>query len=127
MNPILTVFRKEVAGFFHRPHAYMFIGVYFFLCAFFFNQALKRFTGGMLNLIRQNPNMLDMINLNDHLFEPFSYTMGVVLLFVVMVLTMAAFAEERSKGTFELLMTSPVRPIAPASPWPLVMKCWPTM
>ena len=63
----------------------------------------------MLNLIRQNPNLLDMINLNDHLFQPFSYTMGVVLLFVVVDLTMGSFAEERAKGTYELIMTAPVR------------------
>jgi ABC-2 type transport system permease protein len=48
------------------------------------------------------------LNLNDLVFRPTFYSMAIVLLLVVPILTMRVFAEERKLKTFELLMTSPV-------------------
>lgn len=48
------------------------------------------------------------LSLNEHLFAPVYQTMAVVSLFLVPMLTMRLFAEEKRQGTIELLATAPI-------------------
>ena len=50
----------------------------------------------------------DLPNLNQTVIEGVYHTMVVILVFLVPLLTMRTIAEEKKKGTFELLITSPV-------------------
>jgi len=54
------------------------------------------------------------------LFEPFFNNMTIILMFLLPMLTMRLFADEKKMRTEELLLTSPVRlsPSSSANIWP---------
>ena len=49
------------------------------------------------------------LNVNQFVIEPSLGNMSIVLLFLVPMITMRLFAEEKRSGTLELLLTSPLR------------------
>jgi ABC-2 type transport system permease protein len=53
--------------------------------------------------------MLARFNLNQMVIVPLLHNMSVLLIFVVPAITMRMFPEEKRSGTYELLLTSPVR------------------
>jgi ABC-2 type transport system permease protein len=109
MKNIISITKREIFSFFVSPVAYFVItgfillAGYFFLMYFnYFNIALMQaagnpFGGGMENM-----------NLNRYVIEPFYQTLIVILVFMTPLLTMRVLADEKKKGTFELLLTSPL-------------------
>jgi len=104
---IIAVFRKELQFYFASPLAYLVAGVFWLLSGFFFVTIL-------------NSNIED-VRLSEHQGFPlppidvaylfllqFLSVMGLVALFVLPVLSMGLYADERRNGTLELLATSPV-------------------
>ncbi|HHV60881.1 MAG TPA: ABC transporter permease [Clostridiaceae bacterium] len=85
---MLAVFKREVRAYFYSPIAYVLIGFYILLCSIFF---LPNLYGGRADF---NSNLSSM---------------GFLLLFIVPILTMRIYAEDRKNGTEVLLMTTPVR------------------
>ncbi len=88
MSGALTVFKKELRGFFFSPIAYIVIttflllsGWFFFSTFFLYNQAELR------NFFSQLP---------------------IIFAFIVPAVTMRLFAEELNSGSFELLSTLPI-------------------
>jgi ABC-2 type transport system permease protein len=59
-----------------------------------------------------NPMIADRINLTDVVIRPLVQNMSIVLLFVMPLLTMRLFSEEKKSGTIELLLTYPVTDLA---------------
>jgi gliding motility-associated transport system permease protein len=57
----------------------------------------------------RNPEMLQRFNLNEMVIRPLLHNMSVLLIFVIPAITMRMFPEEKRSGTYELLLTSPVR------------------
>jgi ABC-2 type transport system permease protein len=55
---------------------------------------------------------IDRVNINQMLFEPFFNNMTIILMFLLPLLTMRLFADEKKMRTEELLLTSPLRPAA---------------
>ncbi len=97
MNPtalrnIFTVFRREVAGFFSSPVAYVFIVIFLLLSGFFTLMVSGWFDAGQARL--------------DGFFtwHPWLY------LFLVPAVGMRMWSEERRLGTIELLLTMPITP-----------------
>lgn len=91
---LLAVARKELAGFFASPAAFLFLGAFLGVTLFVFFWAEKFFAR----------NVADV--------RPLFHWMPVLLIFLVAALTMRAWAEERRAGTLELLLTAPVSPTA---------------
>ena len=60
----------------------------------------------------QSGYAIDRVNINQMLFEPFFNNMTVILMFLLPLLTMRLFADEKKMRTEELLLTSPLRPAA---------------
>jgi ABC-2 type transport system permease protein len=60
-------------------------------------------------LSMQNPEMLERLNLNHSVIEPMLHNLAIVLVILVPAITMRSFAEEKRSGTYELLLTAPVR------------------
>jgi ABC-2 type transport system permease protein len=89
----LRVARKELAGFFSSPVAYIFLGFFLLVTLFVFFWAEAFFAR----------NIADVRPLFDW--------MPLLLIFLVGALTMRMWSEERRMGTIEHLLTLPVRPL----------------
>jgi len=109
MQNILTIAVKEIRSLFVSPIAYVVLTGFLLLGGWFFFNLLFRFTY-LLTLYTglQNLAGLQGLNLNDHVMSPLLHNLAIVLVIMVPVITMRAFAEEKRSGTYELLLTSPL-------------------
>jgi len=85
---VWAIFKKELRVYFVSPLAYVFLTVFLFLAGLFFFLGISISGEASLRVMVGN--------------------LAISLLFLLPMLTMRHFAEERRQGTFELLMTSPV-------------------
>jgi ABC-2 type transport system permease protein len=110
MKNSFTIAGKELAGYFLQPVAYVVMTVFLLLGGFFFFALLQYFE---MTLARysamQNPEVLQVLNLNQRVIEPMLHNLAVVLVILVPAITMRSFAEEKRTGTYELLLTAPIR------------------
>ncbi|HVN86290.1 MAG TPA: ABC transporter permease [Candidatus Binatia bacterium] len=97
-----ALFRKELRSYFVSPLFYVVAAVFFCLCGFFFYTRLIFFVEYGFGL-----NILGNFWLAFLAGAPYSISM--VLLLVIPLLTMRLFAEEKKLGTIELLLTYPLR------------------
>lgn len=90
MRDVAALFRRELAGYFATPLAYVFLFIFLVLAA-----ALAFYLGGWFE--RGQADLLPFFT-----FHPWLY------LFLVPAISMRLWAEERNSGTLELLLTLPV-------------------
>ena len=110
MQSFYAVYRKEMGHYFVSPIAYIFIGLFLFLSAYFFNY--------FLSAMIQQASMMAMqgmrfgappdVDVPGQVMRAFFGLLSTLILFFTPILTMGVYAEERKRGTMELLMTSPV-------------------
>ncbi len=92
MSNVARIARKELAGFFSSPAAFIFIGAFLAALLFIFFWVDRFFAR----------NIADV--------RPLFEWMPVLLIFLVSAVTMRMWSEERRAGTLEFLMTTPVEP-----------------
>jgi ABC-2 type transport system permease protein len=110
MQSFYAIYRKEMGHYFVSPIAYIFIGIFLFLSAWFFNFFLsatiqQSFTMEMRGMQFGMPPEIDV---PGQVMRGFFGLLSTLVLFFTPILTMGVYAEERKRGTMELLMTSPV-------------------
>lgn len=96
---------KEVRSSFVSPVAYAVIAGFMLLTGYFFFGMLQYYN---TNVHQSTINAEYAPNLNEWVIVPFYQTVQMLLVFFIPIIAMRSFAEERSRGTFELLVTSPV-------------------
>jgi ABC-2 type transport system permease protein len=100
---------RELRSYFVSPVAYVVLVLFAVLGGFFFVASVLSFDANVAQAQQfQAFDFLRELNLNDHLIMPFYQIMWIVVLFLVPGLTMGLFAAEKTNGTQELLMTSPI-------------------
>jgi ABC-2 type transport system permease protein len=111
---IMAIYRKELQSYFASPLAYAIAGIFWLLSGFFFVIILLG-PQGYISLAAQADLQAQQIGLPappiDVAYEflrAFLGIMGSLALFVLPILSMGLYAEERKRGTLELLATSPV-------------------
>lgn len=102
-----SVFRKETANFFVSPIAYTVIASFLLISGFFF-WANVSFMSIISLQAANNPMISARINLTDVVVRPLVQNMAIILLFLMPLLTMRLFSEEKKSGTIELLLTYPM-------------------
>jgi ABC-2 type transport system permease protein len=110
MRNTLVIAGKELEGYFVQPVAYVVLTVFLLLGGWFFFALLRQFDE-MVQLVQMmgNPQTLEQMNLNTRVIDPLLHDLSIVLVIVMPALTMRIFAEEKRAGTYELLLTAPVR------------------
>jgi len=104
-----TVAWRELRSLFVSPVAYGVLSLFAVLAGLFFVLSVAAFLNYVLQLEQfQAMDQLEKVNLSDQLVAQFYDTMGVILLMAVPAITMGLFAAEKSNGTQELLLTSPL-------------------
>lgn len=89
MRKIWAICRKELISYFSSPVAYIVSTVFLLISGYFFTVVIAYTKEASMRYLFHN--------------------MSIILLLVAPMLTMRMFAEERKLGTFEMLMTAPLR------------------
>lgn len=110
MRNTLTIAGKELQGYFVQPVAYVVLTVFLLLGGWFFFSMLRQFDQ-MVQLVQMmgQSGQLAQMNLNTRVIDPLLHDLLIVLIIVMPALTMRVFAEEKRTGTYELLLTAPIR------------------
>ena len=88
MNPLLSIWKRELQGYFFTPVGYVFMGVFLMLSSVIFFLTIMQ---------SRSSDLLSFIG-----------TMSYLWMLLCPVLTMRLLAEEKSRRTDQLLLTSPV-------------------
>jgi ABC-2 type transport system permease protein len=106
MGGSLLTARKDLTVLFRSPLAYLILAAFLFISGYFFVSAMRYFE--LISMqIMQSPQAPDVTPV-DLIVAPYLRNAGVILLFLLPLLTMRGFAEEKRMGTFELLMGYPL-------------------
>src|SRR6266446_3771911 len=110
MRNTFTIAGKELQSYFVQPVAYVVLTVFLLLGGWFFFALLRQFAE-MVQLVAMmgQQGQAEQINLNTRVIDPLLHDMSIVLILVVPALTMRLFAEEKRTGTYEFLLTAPIR------------------
>ena len=95
MRSLYAIYRKEMGHYFVSPIAYVLVGLFLFLSGFFFDLYVNAAND-------QAPDAPTWV------LRAFLGFLALVFLFFLPMVTMGVYAEERKRGTMELLMTSPI-------------------
>jgi ABC-2 type transport system permease protein len=108
MNGALTIFRKEIKGFYMSPSFYIIGFLVATVLSWTFPIQLNLFSQLLQNYMFQQNLPQQQLNIHYALFLRHMSYLNLMLIFVVPALTMRLFAEEKKLRTFDLLLTSPV-------------------
>ncbi len=109
MRNVLTIIRKELRAYFVSPIAYVVLTGFLLLGGWFFFNLLSRFNMLLSIYTQLQQGAADQLNLNEFVIAPLMHNLSIVLVILVPMITMRAYAEEKKGGTYELLLTSPLR------------------
>ncbi|MCX5732076.1 MAG: ABC transporter permease subunit, partial [Deltaproteobacteria bacterium] len=112
MPATIAIARKELSVYFTTPVAWVVLVVVAFFSAQVFAGALDgfRLLATRAGEIPGGASVLERLNLTDTVVARLLGSVGLLLVVTTPFLSMRLVAEERRAGTFELLMTVPVRP-----------------
>ena len=102
MKPTLLIARRALGGLFRSPLGYVLIALFLLLTGYFFHGILleKSVRLGLHGYRGSQPGLV---------CRAYWQTASLFLLFIVPIMTMGSLAGEKTGGTLELLLTSPVR------------------
>jgi gliding motility-associated transport system permease protein len=109
MRNILAVAGKELRAYFHSPIAYLVMFAYTLACGFVFYSYTAIYMNETFRMQMSGGFGAPSLSLNEYIIRPMlEGFLMVVLLFLLPLVTMRLYAEEKRSGTFELLLTSPL-------------------
>ncbi len=117
MRNIFTICGKELRSYFTSPIAYLLMALFGLIFGYFFYSATAYFVVAGLRAQMSGGGAQPM-SINDYVIGPLMGNASVVGLFLIPLISMRLFSEEKRSGTIELLMTSPV------NDWEIIIGKW---
>jgi len=111
-----TICRKELSSYFRSPIAYGVMGFFALITGYFFYAATFFFLQRSLMSTMQGQSI--PMDVNEMVIKSVLGNVSVITLFLIPMITMRLFAEEKRSGTLELLVTSPLRD------WEIILGKW---
>ncbi len=108
MRSAWTIAKKELKAYLYSPVAYVLAAFFLLVSGFFFYNILAWANEQTVRMLQQG-YPAEYLDVNQMLFQPFFGNVAIVLIFLLPLLTMRLFADEKKTRTEELLLTSPVR------------------
>ena len=108
MHNILAIWQREMKSYFVSPIAYVVLTVFLFLFGLFFFGNLAEVVQYTTMMQAQFGQSGQPIDVPAYVSQQLMRTTSVILLFLIPMLTMGLFSEEKKRGTIELLLTTPV-------------------
>ena len=108
MRNVMAIAGKELRAYFHSPIAYLVMTVWSLLCGYLFYVYTQAYAAASIRREMSGTSM-PFPTINEFIIR--SMLQGflmVVLLFLIPLITMRLYSEEKKSGTIELLLTSPV-------------------
>jgi ABC-2 type transport system permease protein len=110
---LFAIYKRELLNYFVLPWAYVIAAVFWLINGFLFWQILFGESGVIAQAqwhdLQQSSGMQGgAFDTAYELIKVFLATMGSLSLFILPILSMGLYSEERKRGTLELLATSPV-------------------
>jgi ABC-2 type transport system permease protein len=108
MSNILAIANKELKAYFSGPIAYIVIGLWALLYGYFFVAILGYFVRQSMQMGQLGMQGPQAMNVNQQLIRPLLQNVLILILFLMPMVTMRSYSEEKRSGTIELLLTSPL-------------------
>ncbi|HTK29425.1 MAG TPA: ABC transporter permease subunit [Vicinamibacterales bacterium] len=108
MSNTLAIANKELRSYFSSPIAYIVIGLFALLFGYFFVAILAYFVRSSMQMGQFGMQGPQSMNVNQQLIRPLLQNVTILDLFLLPMVTMRLYAEEKRSGTIELLLTSPL-------------------
>ncbi len=108
MKNTYAILKRELKSYFTSPIAYIVIFVFSIISGYFFS-SIFAFFGIMCVRSINNTYLQTGLNITDGVVTPTISTLSILVLFIMPFLTMRLFSEEKKSGSFELLLTFPLR------------------
>jgi ABC-2 type transport system permease protein len=107
---IRAIASKEIRGYFVSPMAWTMMGLFALIFGYFYllyvnsfvEESMRSMGGGQFG----GPQP---VNVNMRLIRPLLSNASVIVLFLLPMITMRTYSEEKRSGTIELLLTSPLK------------------
>jgi ABC-2 type transport system permease protein len=109
MTNVFLICRKELKSYFASPIAYAVMAIFGLIFGWVFFNATRDFI--RFSFQAQMMGGGGTANVNEQIIRPLLGFTGTIVLFLVPMITMRLFAEEKRTGTIELLLTSPIKDI----------------
>lgn len=106
MRAVLLICEKELKSYFASPIAYLLMAFFGLIFGFGMYTATRDFIRFSFQMQLQGGQA--PLNINQQIIGPLLSFGSTITLFLVPMITMRLFAEEKKSGTIELLLTSPV-------------------
>ena len=108
MSNIVAIAQKELKAYFASPIAYIVIGLWALMYGYFFVALMNFFVRQSMQMNQFGMQGPQAMNVNQQLIRPLLQNVLILILFLMPMVTMRAYAEEKRSGTIELLLTSPL-------------------
>jgi ABC-2 type transport system permease protein len=108
MRNILAITQKELKSYFSSPIAYIVIGLWALMYGYFFVAILNAFVRQSMQMNQFGMQGPQAMNINQQIIRPLMQNVLILILFLMPMVTMRSYSEEKRSGTIELLLTSPI-------------------
>jgi ABC-2 type transport system permease protein len=104
MRNVIAIADKELRSYFASPIAYILIGFFLLPFGVFFYLYLATFVKQSLQMAQYG----GPVNINQQVIRYVLQNASVIILFIMPMITMRTYSEEKRSGSIELLLTSPL-------------------